>query len=655
MNQESQGALDSEQPPSDQRQAVSFRDVLATHGLENSNRLRDLLLAVFEESPDALFVKDRQGKYLLCNPTVARLVGKPVEEILGRDDTALFDSASAARVMARDRRVLETGQTETEEEILMASGQTRIYRAIKAPYVSSEGDILGVVGISRDITESRRAEEALRQSEHVLRLVVEALPVGVQVMDLKGDIFITNPAAERIWGKIVGPGEQRYATVKGRWHDSGQLIGHDEWASTRAISRGEVSRNEVIDIEAFDGRPRTILNSGAPIRDRHQAILGAVIINEDITDRLRLEKQYLQAQKMEGIGQLAAGAAHDFNNLLSVVSGYGELLLEDLGPDHGSRDLVTEILEASKKAATLTKQLLAFSRKTVLNPKVVDLNTVLEQTQKMLHRLLGEDITLSVHLEDSPCWTKVDLVQFDQILMNLCANARDAMPTGGRLSIHTSLSQDHKGLIKVTVTDSGEGMSKEVQDRIFEPFFTTKETGRGTGLGLATVYGIVQQSGGQVEVESAPGQGSSFHLYFPLLSEPTPFPAATAALKRSLGEETILLVEDQEAVRGVFALTLARSGYQVIQAASGPEALRLWQETPNIDLVVTDVVMPEMSGRHLVEQLRILRPDVKVLYMSGHTTDAALRHGVSPTEVAWLQKPFSVDALTEKVRQILDA
>ena len=631
----------------------SFREILAANGLECSVQLCDLLLTLFEQSPDALFIKDLEGKYLLCNPAVSQLVGKPVEEILGRDDTNLFDPGSAARVMARDRRVRETGLGETEEEILVTSGQTRTFQATKMPYHDSNGQLLGTVGISRDVTESRRAEEALRQSERVLQLVIDALPVGVKVIDLNGDITMANPAAERIWGMLVGPGWQRYDLAKGRWHATGLPV--EDWASHRAITRGEVSHNEVIDIDAFDGQARTILNSAAPIRDSQQNILGAVIINEEITDRLRLEKQYLLNQKMEAIGQIAAGTAHDFNNLLSIISGYGELLLQDLSSDDPGRELVDEILGASKRASVLTRQLLAFSRKTVLDPSVMDLNHAVEEMQERLAKLVSKNIAVCFELAEIPCWAKVDLVQFEQLLVNLCANARDAMPSGGKLSIRTAHQEGRNGFVVVVVTDTGDGMSKDVQERIFEPFFTSKRSGQGTGLGLATVYGVMQQSGGYIEVTSSPGQGSSFHLFFPAVvnadeaSQSAPAPTPSAG-----GKERILLVDDQDAVRTVLATALARAGYSVVQANGGHAALDLWRQGEPIDLVVTDVVMPGMSGRHLVEKLRSLEPNVKVLYMSGHTTDPTLRRGVSPTELAWLQKPFSLDALTQKIRQILD-
>lgn len=616
-----------------------------------------LLTSVFEEHSDALFVKDLNGKYLICNQVVGRLVGKPVDEILGRDDRALFDAEGAQKVMNRDRRVLETGRSETEEEVLTADGVTRIYQATKTPYRDSQGKIRGVIGISRDITERRRAEVALKHSEHTLRLVLDSLPVGVQVMDLQGDIVLGNPAAEMIWGKLLHLGDERYQRVRAWFYDDKTPVESSQWASLRALDRGEETHGERLEIEAFDGVRRVILNSAVPIRDTEQKIIGAVIINEDITQSLRLEQQFLQAQKMEAIGHLAGGVAHDFNNLLTVVSGYGELLLQVLSPTDPNKELVEPILEAAEKASGLTKKLLAFSRQSVLNPKIVDLNEVVGESEKMLRRLIGEDIVFQLELEARPCYVKVDPGQLEQALMNLCINGRDAMPGGGNLLLRTSLQDPDLGLVALEVRDTGDGIRPEIKERIFEPFFTTKSPGKGTGLGLATVYGFVQQSGGQIGLESQLGQGTSFKILLPVVdSLGSETPAQDLAQSPQLGEELILLVEDQEALRSMLTMALQKAGYSVLQASQGVDALGVWndREGEGIQLLLTDVVMPEMGGWQLAEKLREIRPELKVLFMSGHTDDAVLRHGVEQSQVAFIQKPFSLEALTLKIREVLD-
>lgn len=736
-----------------------------------------LLRALIEESSDAMFVKDRQGRYLIFNQAAGRLVGMAPQDVLGKDDTAVFDPAGAQRVMDRDRRVMESGESETEEEVLTAAGITRVYQALKAPYRDHTGQVVAVLGISRDVTdlkqtrqdlksslsqldkterlaqigswefhleseeivfsseacrlmgmpdsrlpmtreglrkrthpfdrqnqdeailqtlqqkvplflefrvlhdsgrvrhlramgqlqldsqgqpykiqgivqdisETLHASEALLQSDRLLRLVIESLPVGVQVMDLKGNLLVKNPAAEAIWGTLIEKGEARWTQVKAWWHHDGKPVQPQQWASIRAMGSGETVRNEEIDIEAFDGTRKTILNSAAPIRDRHQVILGAVVINEDISERKLLEQQLLHAQKMEAIGQLAAGAAHDFNNLLTIMSGCGELLLQQFSEGEESHQLAQEILEASRKAGTLTRQLLAFSRQSVLSPQELDLNQLIESNLKMLQRLLGEDIALTAHLDPHPCWARIDPVQFDQVLLNLCSNSRDAMPTGGSLIVSSQRSGQE---VVVTVQDDGPGMDPETRKRIFEPFFTTKSQGRGSGLGLATVYGIIRQSGGQIEVESQPGQGTLFRIRLPASQEPLEVKPESVSSEGEQQPATLLLVEDQDGVRAMVALALQRAGFRVLQARHGQEALELWPQHPEIELVVTDVVMPGMSGRHLAEQLWNQRPDLKILFISGHTGDTVLHHGVLQSEVDFLQKPFSLRVLVEKIHQM---
>jgi two-component system cell cycle sensor histidine kinase/response regulator CckA len=410
-------------------------------------------------------------------------------------------------------------------------------------------------------------------------------------------------------------------------------------------ARGRVLRSE-------DGRPVRVLGIGT-----------------DISDRKSLEAQLRQAQKLEAVGLLAGGIAHDFNNILSVILSYSEFLLDEVGAESPLRGDIEEIRKAGKRAADLTRQVLAFGRQQVLAPKVLDLNEVLSVVSKMLTRVLGEDIELMTVLATDLGKVKADPGQIEQVIMNLAVNSRDAMPQGGVLTIETSNLQidegdagDHLGMtpgghVVIAVSDTGIGMDKATQARIFEPFFTTKERGKGTGLGLSTVFGIVRQSGGNIWVYSEPNIGTTFNIYFPRTQAEVSLPIrASFRSMENRGGETILLVEDDDQVRAVASSILKEAGYRVLEAGGPGEAFALCeQHGPEIEMLLTDVVMPKMSGRQLAEHIVSLRPSVKVLFMSGYTDDAILRHGVIDSGVAFLQKPLTPSSLTRKVREVLDA
>lgn len=389
----------------------------------------------------------------------------------------------------------------------------------------------------------------------------------------------------------------------------------------------------------------------------------------DMTERRALEDQFRQAQKMEAVGRLAGGVAHDFNNLLTVITGFTDLLLADFGSDDPRRSDLQQVRMAADKAAGLTRQLLAFSRQQVIEPRVVNLEDVVNQTQKLLANLIGEDIDFTTQFGSTPCVVVIDPGQLEQVIMNLVVNARDAMPTGGKLTIETAcvdLDANYAAVhwpattgryAMLAVSDTGIGMDEATQARIFEPFFTTKESGKGTGLGLATVYGIVKQSGGFIWAYGEPGKGAVFKIYFPLSEEePSPARESQTPLAAPRGTETVMLVEDSEAVRFIARRTLEQQGYEVIEAPSGREALELAASPDRrIDLLLTDVVMPEMSGRVLAEKFATYQPNAKVLYMSGYTDDAVIRHGVLRAKTPFLQKPFTPLALAIRVREVLDA
>jgi signal transduction histidine kinase/CheY-like chemotaxis protein len=392
----------------------------------------------------------------------------------------------------------------------------------------------------------------------------------------------------------------------------------------------------------------------------------ATVIQEKTAETLRLEEQFRQAQKMEAIGRLAGGIAHDFNNLLMVIQSYAEMLREDRADDVALREKTEYILKAASRAAGLTRQMLAFSRKQILSPIVLDLNAVIDEAATMLKRLIGEDIEFRVLQADALWKVEVDPDQIVQVVMNLCVNARDAMPQGGVLTIATAnvspmqmktgkCSDAPRGeYVKLSVTDTGIGISKQIQERIFDPFFTTKEVGKGTGLGLATVYGIVKQSGGYLSVESEPGHGACFTIYLPRVEQAITPEEPTTSEAQPRGTETILVAEDEDSVREALCDSIRRLGYTVLAASSGPQALSLaaWHQGP-IELLITDVVMPKMNGRELSERLTHLRPNLRTIFISGYTDDTVLRHGIKKLGAVLLQKPFNLNTLACEVRNRL--
>jgi signal transduction histidine kinase len=408
----------------------------------------------------------------------------------------------------------------------------------------------------------------------------------------------------------------------------------------------------------------------APIKGRDGRITGVSAIARNIEEQQRLEEQVRQSQKLEAIGRLAGGVAHDFNNLLTIISGYSELLLRRLpDPTDPAQEIIMQIQKAGERAASLTRQLLAFSRKQVLEPKVLDLNAIVSDTEKMLGRLIGEDVELTTTLKPGLGRVEVDPGQIEQVIMNLAVNARDAMPQGGQLTIETDnidldevYALNHPEVepgryVMLAIADTGTGMDELTKARIFEPFFTTKGPGKGTGLGLATVYGIIQQSGGHLFVYSEVEHGTTFKIYLPRVEEGAASSKGSASFSMPpRGAETLLLVEDEEAVRTITRFALESFGYTVLDAGTGREAIRLCEnQTQPIHLLLSDVVMPEMGGRQLAETLRSRNLAMKVLFLSGYTDDAIVRHGVLAAETAFLQKPFTLTALAYKVREVLDS
>jgi len=620
-----------------------------------------ILAALIEASPLAIVTFDPDGVVTMWNPAAERIFGWTENEALGTR-LPFVPAEKQEEFLALRRRAL-LGEVFTEPELhrRRADGSPIVVTVSTSPLRRPDGTIYGIMSILMDVTEQKAAEESRAR----LTMAVEQAGESIVVTDTRGVIQYVNPAFERITGydrmEVIG---QTPRILKSGRHDA--AFYKSMWETLR---RGEVWRGTFLD-RRKDG---TLYEEEAvisPVRDPSGRLVNYVAVKRDVTDVRRMEERLRQSQKMEAVGRLAGGVAHDFNNLLTAISGYSDLLLHRLPAYSTLRRDVEEIRKAGDRAASLTRQLLAFSRRQVLQPKVLDLNTVVTSMGEMLRRLIGEDIELSTDLSPSLSRVKADPGQIEQVIVNLAVNARDAMPGGGRITIATAdadLSPAYAAAhpevrpgphVLLSVADTGQGMSDETQTHLFEPFFTTKEKGKGTGLGLATVYGIVQQSDGHIRVNSAADRGSTFLIYLPRVETPeadAPGRDRPHLPHPSPGTETVLLAEDEEVVRRLAREVLSGNGYKVIEAGNGREALLVAEAyRGEINLLLTDVVMPKMSGRELTERIRRIRPDLRILYMSGYTDDAILRHGVLENGIPFLQKPFTPEGLSRKVREVLD-
>ncbi len=517
-----------------------------------------------------------------------------------------------------------------------------------------------VIGVCWDVTDEKRKQHQRR----LLSTVLESAVNAVMITDSGGRISWVNAAFTELTGYVAEEviGENPRILKSGKHEEA---FYRKMWDT---ISRGNTWQGQVVN-RRKDGSLYTEESTILPVVGAYGEIASFVCIKRDITLEADLTRQLHQAQRLEAVGRLAGGVAHDFNNILTIISGNAELALGDLAPQHPIGEGLREITEASRRAVALTRQLLAFSRKQILQPRVLDLNDLVAGTGKMLRRLIGEDVKLETRLQPNVAAIKADPGQLEQILMNLAVNARDAMPQGGELTFTTenvAIHETHPGIggvqvhsggyVRLTVADTGQGMDEETQSRIFEPFFTTKEKGKGTGLGLSTVYGIVKQSGGYIWVESMPGKGTRFMVYFPRVdSAPEKLrPHATSPVVG--GAETILVVEDDPHLLKIARSILKRGGYEILTAGNGAEALQLVDANhTTIHLVMTDVVMPGMSGRVLSDRIRAFRPAIRVLYTSGYTDDAIVHHGVLEAGTNLLEKPYSQSALLGAVRRVLDS
>ncbi len=620
---------------------------------------------LIENQTDLVVKVDTSGKFLFVSPSYCRTFGKTEEDLLGSTFMPLVHEEDREPTTEAMKSLYVPPYTAYLEQRAMTKDGWRWLAWADTALRDEGGQVTAIIGVGRDITERRKAEEALRTSEAELRALITAMTDVVLVVDAEGRylrIPETNPSLlfrppQELMGKTL----------------------HDVFPKAQAdVFLGYITK-------ALATRQPVATEYSLPIRDEvywFTATLSPmsedsiVMVARDITERVRaeeqhkkLEKQLFQAQRMESVGRLAGGIAHDFNNMLTPIMGYADLLRDDLAPDDPRREAAEEIVGAAERSRDLVRQLLAFARKQTLEMKPVDLNGVITGFERMLRGTLPENITLALRMAPSLGAIQADVGQLEQIIMNLALNAQDAMPQGGRLCIETSETvlddqslEQHAGVapgpyVLMSVSDTGVGMDKATLDKIFEPFFTTKGEGKGSGLGLATVYGIVKQHGGHISVYSEPGHGTVFRIYFPRQGDSGLVPAVSAETARPQGKgETVLVVEDQDRVRALAVDVLRRSGYRVLAARSVGEAVATaTRHTGEIQLLVSDMVLEDGNGRTLYEKLVAMRPSLRVLFMSGYAADVMGFQGVlQEAGVHFIQKPFSLSAFTREVRASLD-
>jgi len=628
---------------------------------DNLQRVREReFRTLAENSPDCIARYDADCRTIYINPTLEKTLRRPASELLGTtpmeapriDETRVYQEKLVS--------VIATGEAAEMDLVIPDRGEgERFHNICFVAERGEDGAITGVLAIGRDITERKHAEENLRK----LNQAIEQSPVSIVITDTTGKIEFVNQK----FSEVSGYSRDEAMGENPRIFKTGHTSAAEYNALWQTISAGGIWSGE------FQNRKKndelfwehvTI----APVRDAQERITHYVAVKEDVTERKRLEERLHQAQKLESVGQLAGGVAHDFNNMLSVIGGRTELALRKVTPGEPLFHHLQEIHKAVERSAELTRQLLAFARKQVISPRLLDLNESLEGMLSMLRRLIGEDKDLAWLPHNESLLLEMDPVQLDQILVNLCVNARDAVSRAGKITIetdHAAFNEQHCAenaevipgeYVLLMVSDDGSGMDKATIERIFEPFFTTKQIGRGTGLGLATVYGIVKQNNGFINVYSEPGHGTTFRIYLPRVTG-TPSQKSEEGEPSTVarGDETILLVEDEPSILTMAQEMLENCGYRVLPAATPVAAIQAAKDAIGaIDLLITDVVMPGMNGRELAENLQEEYPHLKCLYMSGYPTNVIVRHGIIKQGVNFLQKPFSLETFTDQIRKVLD-
>jgi PAS domain S-box-containing protein len=630
---------------------------------ESEQRFRDIT----ENAAEWVWEVDDQGQFTYSSPVVEQLLGYTPEEVPGKYFYDFFLPDQREELKDAAMKIFAAKQTVREflSPNLHKNGQIVWLSTSGIPLLDESGNFLGYRGANIDVTARKQAEKDLQESERKFRLMAETIQ-DVFWMATPGldRVIYASPAYEQVWGRSCQEVYQSPQFFLDAIHPEDRERVRSGIVAARA--QGIPTDHEYRIIKP-DGAVRWIHDRGYPVRDDQDRVIMFTGMATDVTEAKALEGQLLQAQKMEAVGRLAGGVAHDFNNLLMAITGYGELMRAKVLKDDPLYGYLENILEAGDRAAALTQQLLTFSRQKIVHPQAVDLNRVVLDLEPMLRRLIGEDLDLEVVTDPRLGAVKADPGQLGQIIMNLVVNARDAMPQGGRLTLKTAPVDFTVGChsrfgltppgayVMLEVQDIGVGMDEATQTHVFEPFFTTKAPGKGTGLGLSTVYGIVKQSGGYLDLESKPGAGSTFTVYLPRLDQVVEPPKVKIPITASFrGEETVLLVEDEEVLRGLLAKFLRLYGYTVLEASHGGEALLTCERHQGpIHLMVTDVVMPQMSGRELADRLTPLRPDMKVLYMSGYTEDALVQHGVADLSAVFLQKPFKPLELARQAHAVL--
>jgi PAS domain S-box-containing protein len=639
---------------------ASVIDITERRGAEE--RLRWLSLAV-DQGPTSVVMTDLAGNIEYVNPKFTEVTGYTLDEVRGKNPRILKSGMTAPETYRDLWNAITAGRSWHGEILNRKKDGTSYWDAMWVyPIRDARGAVTRLLALKEDVTHRKDAEQALRASEQRLRTLLETVNLIVLGLDANANVEYVNPFFLKVAGyereEVVGKSWFQFLPERLRLGIEGVF---------RELLTQDLHPHYENPILTRQGKERLIAWNNTVLRDPKGQPAGTLSIGEDITERTQLEAQFRQAQKMEAVGRLAGGVAHDFNNVLTAIFGYTELMLGDLPEDSPMREDLGEIRKASQPAATLTKQLLAFSRQQVLEPVVLSLNDLVQDIEKMVGRMVGEDVDVRLNLAADAGNVRADPGQLHQVIMNLAVNARDAMPTGGTLLLETGSAdltaedaEAHRPMVPgryvmLAVSDTGTGMDATTKAKIFEPFFTTKERGKGTGLGLSTVFGIVKQSGGYIWVYSEPGRGTTFKIYLPRVEEPVESAPTSRPMGTLAGTETIVFAEDDAMLRPLSKGMLEKLGYTVLAAEDARQALELVRHhSGEIHLLVSDVVMPGKSGLDLARELEAVRPGLRVLFMSGYTDEAVVRHGLLERGTNFLQKPFTPAALARKVREVLD-